>query len=362
MEQRVFNFSAGPGGLPLAALEEAQRNLLVLPGAGASVMEISHRGKEYMAVHAQAIANIKSLLNVPDNYKILFMQGGATLQFAAIAMNFLKGGSADYIHTGAWAKKAIGEGKKFGVASVVWDNKPDNYNRCPKQDELKLDANAAYLHFTSNETIGGVEFQTEPDSGAVPLFCDASSDILSKPLDIAKYGLLYAGAQKNMGPAGVALVIIREDLLEKCPDSIPDVLNYKLTAENDSMLNTPPCFAIYMVMLTTKWLINDIGGLDKMLELNRKKAKLIYDVIDGSNGFYKGHAVPEYRSLMNVTFTLPDEALEKAFIDGATKAGMHGLKGHRSVGGCRASIYNAMPLAGAETLASYMKDYAQAKG
>jgi len=364
LEQRVYNFSAGPAGLPLPVLERAREEFLVYPGAGASVMEISHRSKAFAAIHEKAKANIKALLNIPDNYKILFLQGGATLQFSMLAQNFLKGTgkSADYIITGSWGNKALNEAKKEGETRVVWNGKDDNYVRVPKQDELDLDANAAYCHFTSNETIQGVEFQTEPDTGNVPLMCDSSSDFLARPIDITKYALLYAGAQKNIGPAGVAVAILRDDMLERVPEGQPSLMDYKLMSEKDSLYNTPPCFAIYIISLTTDWIINDIGGLAKMEALNREKAKVLYDTIDGSGGYYRGHAQADSRSIMNVTWRLGSEDLEKAFVAEAEANGLATLKGHRSVGGIRASIYNAMTLEGVQALSEFMKAFQQKNG
>lgn len=360
---RVYNFSAGPAALPLPVLQKAQAELLELPGAGASVMEISHRSKAFAAVHERAKADLKALLGVPDGYHILFIQGGASLQFSMLAMNFLgKGQSADYIQCGSWAGKAIGEAKKVGNVRIAWSGKEEGYVRMPKQAELDLDPNAAYVHGTSNETIQGVEFFTEPDTGDVPFFCDASSDFLSRPLDMSKYALLYAGAQKNAGPSGVAVVIIRDDLLSRVPEGLPSLLDYKIMAENDSLYNTPPCFGIYMVGLVAAWLREDIGGLEKINEMNCRKAKLLYDTIDNSGGYYKGHAVTEYRSIMNVTFRLPSEELEAKFIKEATAAGFDGLKGHRSVGGCRASIYNAITEEACSKLTGFMKEFQQANG
>lgn len=363
MEQRCFNFSAGPAGLPLPVLEEVQRDLLCYPGAGASVMEISHRSKTFDAIHAAAKDNIKQLLNLPENYRVLFLQGGATLQFSMLAMNLLgEGQSADYIQCGTWAKKAMGEAKKVGKIRVAWSGESERYTRMPTQADLDLDPNAAYLHMTSNETIEGVECFEEPQSGNVPLVCDASSNFLSRPIDISKYGLLYAGAQKNVGPAGVAVVIIREDLLERTPAGLPSLLDYKLMAENDSLYNTPPSFAVYMISLTTKWLLKDMGGLEGIAGHNRRKAQVVYDAIDSSGGFYRGHAQPQNRSLMNITFVLADPELEGKFVKEATAQGLHELKGHRSVGGCRASLYNAMTLEGAQALAGFMKEFQRQNG
>lgn len=362
MDGRVFNFSAGPAGLPLPVLEKAQRELLEYPGAGASIMEISHRSKAFDEVHAGAKDGIAQLLNLPDDYAVLFIQGGASLQFTMLAMNFLAGKTADYIDTGAWSSKAVSEAKKHGAPKVAWTGKADNYVRVPQDAELTLNDDAAYVHYCANETIQGVEFFHTPDAKGKPLFCDISSSFMSRPLDITKYALLYAGAQKNIGPSGLAVAIIRKDLLELVPAGLPSLLDYKVMADNDSLYNTPPCFGIYMIKLVTEWLINDIGGLEKMEAINRKKAGLLYGAIDNSGGFYRGHAHKDCRSLMNVTFTLPSEDLEKNFIKQATAQGMVELKGHRSVGGCRASIYNAMSVAGCEALASFMDDFAKKSG
>lgn len=363
MENRVFNFSAGPATLPLPVLEQAKEELVVYPGAGASVMEISHRSKAFAAILETTKADLKALLGLPGNYHILFVAGGATMQFIMLAMNFLaKDKSADYIQAGSWASKAMGEAKKFGNVRVAWSGKDENYVRMPLDSELNLDPNAAYVHCTSNETIQGIQMIRAPEVGNAPLFCDASSDFLCRPIAIEKYALLYAGAQKNVGPAGMAVAIIRSDLLERVPEGLPSLLDYKLMVENDSLYNTPPSFTIYIMGLVMKWLKNTIGGLDKMAELNKKKAQLLYDAIDASGGFYKGHAKPEYRSLMNVTFTLPNADLEKAFIDQTKAQGMDGLKGHRSVGGCRASIYNAMPIEGCQALRDFMIEFQKKNG
>lgn len=362
MEERIINFSAGPAALPLKAMEKAQEEFLCLPGAGASVMEISHRSKEFAAVHQKAKDNIRTLMNLPENYQVLFTPGGATMNFSMAPMNLMDGKPADYIQCGSWANKAIAEAKKFGEVNVVWSGKADNFNQLPKTEDLELSPNAAYLHFTANETIQGIEFFEEPGNGDVPLVCDASSNFLSRPIDVTPYGLIYAGAQKNVGPSGMAVVIIRDDMLERCPENLPALLDYKLLAENDSLYNTPPTFGIYMVSLTTDWLLHDIGGLEKMEAINRQKAALLYDTIDQSDGYYRGHAKPECRSLMNVPFRLPSEDLEKKFIAEATATGLHGLKGHRSVGGCRASIYNAMPIEGVETLCKFMREFQQNNG
>ncbi|AFH47867.1 Phosphoserine aminotransferase [Ignavibacterium album JCM 16511] len=367
MENRIYNFSAGPAVLPEEVLLEAQKDLFALPGVGMSILEISHRSKTYDAIHQEAKEGLKQLLNIPDDYTILFLQGGASLQFSMVPLNLMPPkNKADYILTGSWSKKAMKEAKRVGtvnVAATTEEGEGDKkyFKRIPKQSELKLDPDAAYVHFTSNNTIFGTEWQTEPEVGNVPLVCDASSDILSKPLDIKKYGLIYAGAQKNMGPSGVTLVIIRKDLLERSQDSLHTMLNYKIHAENDSLYNTPNTFGIYIIKLVTKWLLG-LGGLEEMFKINKKKAQLLYDCIDQSGGFYKGHAEKDSRSLMNVTFNLATEELEKKLIDEATKAGFSGLKGHRSVGGLRASIYNAFPVKGVEALVDFMKDFQKRNG
>jgi phosphoserine aminotransferase len=358
MTQRIYNFSPGPAVLPLPVLEEAQRDLVALPGVGASILEISHRSSAFQTILDQAEANLRKLLRIGDDYAVLFLQGGSRLQFSMIPLNLLgPQQSADYILTGSWGKYAYKEAEKEGTVRIAWDGSKTNFDRLPSQNELKLDPDAAYVHFTSNETIQGVEFTKEPETGNAPLVCDASSDFLSRPIDVDRYGLIYACAQKNAGPAGVTIAIIRKDLLERSREELPGYLNYKLHAENGSLLNTAPTFAIYIVGLVTKWLLGDIGGLEKMHKQNRDKAKLLYDVIDSSDGFYTGHAQPECRSLMNVTFRLPSDELTKDFVADAKKRGLDELKGHRSVGGIRASIYNAMPVAGVETLRDLMLEF-----
>lgn len=367
MENRIYNFSAGPAVLPEEVLLEAQKDLFALPGVGMSILEISHRSKTYDAIHQEAKDGLKQLLNIPDDYAVLFLQGGASLQFSMVPLNLMPPkNKADYILTGSWSKKAMKEAKRVGTVNIAatteeGEGEKKYFKRIPKQSELKLDPDAAYVHFTSNNTIFGTEWQTEPEVGNVPLVCDASSDILSRPLDIKKYGLIYAGAQKNMGPSGVTLVIIRKDLLERSQDSLHTMLNYKIHAENDSLYNTPNTFGIYIIKLVTKWLLA-LGGLEEMYKINKKKAQLLYDCIDQSGGFYKGHAEKDSRSLMNVTFNLATEELEKKLIDEATKAGFSGLKGHRSVGGLRASIYNAFPIKGVEALVDFMKDFQKRNG
>ncbi len=363
MTERIYNFSAGPAVLPLPVLEEAQRNLLALPGVGMSVMEISHRSAPFEEIIHNAEADLRQLLNIPANYKVLFLQGGASLQFSMVPMNLLpKDGSADYILTGSWGQGAIKEAKKIGTVREAGSTAEGNFTRVTRQDELSLDPNAAYVHFTSNETIFGVEFQAEPEVGDVPLVCDMSSDFISKPIDVSKYGLIYAGAQKNVGPAGVVIVIVREDLLERVPKGLPALLDYRNLAEKESMYNTPPCFPIYISGLVFKWLLNEVGGLEKIYARTQEKAKILYDAIDASDGYFRGHSEPDCRSLMNVTFRLPSEELEKKFAKEATAAGLDGLKGHRSVGGMRASIYNAFPREGVVSLVEFMKDFAEKNG
>jgi len=356
--KRVFNFNPGPAALPLPVLEQAQAEMLDFRGTGMSVMEISHRSKEFEALIKEAETDLRDLLQIPANYKVLFLQGGATLQFAMVPMNLRpNGASADYLLTGSWGKKAFKEAQKLGTARLAVTTEASNFNHLPAPSELDLDPKAAYLHFTSNETIQGVEFFEEPTPPAsVPLVCDASSDFLSRPLDISRYGLIYAGAQKNAGPAGVVIVILREDLLERTPASLPSLLNYKELAAENSLLNTPPCWNVYIVGLVLKWLKAQ-GGLSEIARRNRAKADLLYKVIDESGGFYRGHARPDSRSVMNVTFRLPSEALEEQFVAEAKKHDLIGLKGHRSVGGIRASIYNAVTLEAVESLAQFMKEF-----
>lgn len=364
MADRVYNFSAGPAVLPLPVLEQAQRELVSLPGVGSSILEISHRSKTFTAIIEAAKANLRSLLGIPDNYQVLFVQGGAQLQFVMTAMNLLAGSgkTADYVVAGSWGTKAQKEASTQGKTRVVWDGADCQYRRMPRQDELDLNPDAAYLHITSNETIQGIQIRQEPECGAVPLVCDSSSDFLHRKVPVDRYGILYACAQKNAGPAGVTVVIIRDDLMERAPENLPSMLKYKKYAEAGSMLNTPPCFSIYVLKLITEWLMNEIGGLDKMLERNQEKAGLLYSTIDNSGGYYKGHAEVADRSLMNVAFTLATPELEQKFLSEAEKVGLTALKGHRSVGGCRASIYNAMPREGVSTLCDFMVDFAKNNG
>lgn len=355
MEKRIYNFSAGPAILPEEVLLEAQKDFYSYKGQGLSVMEMSHRSKTYDNIIKEAEADLRKLLNIGDNYSVLFLQGGATLQFSMVPMNIMKA-KADYIVTGSWAKKAVKEAKRVGTVNIAASTESENFARIPKQEELKLDPEASYVHFTSNNTIFGTQYHKEPEVGNVPLVCDTSSDMLHKKIDINKYALIYAGAQKNMGPSGCTLVIIRKDLLERSSDNLHTYLNYKIHEEKESLYNTPPTYSIYIMGLVFKWLLN-MGGLDKMYERNLTKANVLYDYMDSTDGFYKGTAAKEDRSLMNVTFRLPNEDLEKKLIAEATEKGFNGLKGHRSVGGLRASIYNAFPPKGVDDLVEFMKDF-----
>ncbi|MEW6508658.1 MAG: 3-phosphoserine/phosphohydroxythreonine transaminase [Bacteroidota bacterium] len=357
MEKRIYNFSAGPAILPEEVLLDAQKDLYSYKGSGMSVMEMSHRGKIFDGIIKEAENDLRKLLNISDKYAILFLQGGATLQFSMAPLNLMPPkNKADYIVTGSWAKKSVKEAKRVGTVNIAASTESENFVRIPKQTELKLDPDASYVHFTSNNTIYGTQWRSEPEVGSVPLVCDASSDFLHKMIDINKYGLIYAGAQKNIGPSGVTVVIIRKDLLERSSDSLHTYLNYKIHVENESMYNTPTTFGIYIAGLVFKWLLN-MGGLDEMYKRNLEKAKILYDAIDASGGYYKGTTAVEDRSLMNVTYRLPNEELEKKFIDEAKKIGFDGLKGHRSVGGIRASIYNAFPKKGVEELVAFMEDF-----
>jgi phosphoserine aminotransferase len=363
MVKRVHNFNAGPSILPLPVLEKAQAELLDFQGCGMSVMEMSHRSKEFEGIIQTAEADLRELMGIPDGYKVLFVQGGATLQFAMIPMNFRPAGaSADYVVTGAWSKTAAKEAGKLGATHVVFNGEGENFTRLPAQEELQLDSNAAYVHFCHNETIHGVEFRQEPIvPEGVPLICDMSSDFLSQPVDVSKYAMIYAGAQKNAGPAGVVVAIIREDLLARVPEKMPALLDYRLLAESGSLHNTPPCFSIYMVGLVLKWL-KELGGLPAIHRINQQKAELIYSAIDASDGYYRGHAQQAARSIMNIPFRMQSEELEEMFVKEAKKADLIGLKGHRSVGGLRASIYNALPLESAQALVAFMADFRQRHG
>ena len=357
----IYNFSAGPAVLPKAVLQQVQQELVDWHGCGMSVMEMSHRGKEFMGIAAEAEADLRALMGIPSGYKVLFLQGGASSQFAMVPMNLLRGkASADYLNTGEWSKKAIKEAKRYGAVNVVASSEDKNFSYAPAQSAWKLDPNAAYLHYTPNETIGGVEMFWTPDTGSVPLVADMSSNILSRPIDVSKYGLIYAGAQKNIGPAGLTIVIVREDLLGQTVAGTPTMFDYKTHAENDSMYNTPPTFAMYVAGLVFKWIAAQ-GGLAAMEKINREKANLLYDCMDGTD-FYNSPVQKDNRSLMNVPFTLKDAALDEAFLKGAKERGLLQLKGHRSVGGMRASIYNAMPKAGVQALVDYMREFEKQNG
>jgi phosphoserine aminotransferase len=354
----IYNFSAGPAVLPKEVLQQAQAELLDWHGSGMSVMEMSHRGKEYMGIHAQAEADLRELLGISSNYKVLFLQGGAHLQFSMIPFNLLRGKlSADYVNTGEWSKKAIGEAKKFCNVNVAANSADKNCTYVPSFDTWKLDKDAAYVHYTPNETIGGVEFNWVPNTGKVPLVADMSSNILSRFIDVSKFGLIYAGAQKNIGPAGLTIVIVREDLVGHANPGLPTMLDYKTHADNESMYNTPPTFAIYMAGLVFQWLKKN-GGIAAMERANIAKARLLYDAIDASNGFYNCPVNKADRSRMNVPFTLKDASLDGDFLKQADAHGLLQLKGHRSVGGMRASIYNAMPLEGVQALVNFMNEFA----
>jgi phosphoserine aminotransferase len=359
--QRIYNFSAGPAVLPVEVLQEAQRDLLALPGVGMSVMEISHRSKAFDEIIQSAEAGIRKLAGVPDNYKVLFLQGGASLQFSAVPMNLLTpGATADYIITGDWSKKALKEAKKVGSTKVAASTEGGGFKAIPQQSELTLTPGAAYVHMTSNNTIFGTEFRYVPETGDVPLISDASSDIFSRPIDVSKFGLIYAGAQKNLGPSGVTLVIVREDLLARSADTLPSMLNYRTMADNGSLYNTPPVFGIYILGLVVKWLLAN-GGLQAIGAINDRKAGTLYAELDRTE-FWRPHAEENARSAMNVTFRLPSEELEKKFVKESTAAGFDGLKGHRSVGGMRASIYNAFPEAGVNALVESMKEFEKKNG
>ncbi|HWQ84020.1 MAG TPA: 3-phosphoserine/phosphohydroxythreonine transaminase [Anaerolineales bacterium] len=360
---RVHNFSAGPATLPLPVLQTAQAEMLDYRGSGMSVLEMSHRSEPFEAILAQAEANLRRLLDIPPQYKVLFQQGGASLQFAMVPLNLRPtGASADYLINGAWGKAAFKDARRLGNARSAATTEAENFNCTSAPSDLDLDPQAAYLHYTSNETIHGVQYQQAPLSLAgVPLVCDMSSDFLSQPVDIARYGLIYAGAQKNAGPAGVTMVILHEDLLERVPDTLPVMLDYRVQAAGGSMHNTPPTFAIYLVGLVLEWL-RELGGLPAIARQNQMKADLLYTTIDQSGGFYRGHAQLDSRSLMNVTFRLPTEDLEKQFASSADMNGLVGLKGHRSIGGLRASIYNACPLEAVQALAQFMREFQRQNG
>ena len=358
---RVFNFSAGPAVLPLEVLEQVQRDMLSLPGVGMSVLEISHRSAAFDEIIEGCESDLRKLAGIPEGYHVLFLQGGASLQFSMVPMNLLaQGQSADYIVTGVWAQKAVKEAKRVGTVRIAATTEAENFNRVPVQKELNLDPAAAYVHFTTNNTIYGTQCHYTPETGNAPLVADASSDIFSRPIDVAKYGLIYAGAQKNLAPAGVTLVIVRDDLLKRAPSTLHTMLQYGVHAENKSMYNTPPVFSIYVMRLVVAWLLGQ-GGLDAAQRMNVRKADKLYAEIDRT-GYYRGHAQKDSRSRMNVTFRLPSEELEKKFVKESTAAGFDGLKGHRSVGGLRASIYNAFPEKGVEALVQFMQEFERRNG
>ncbi len=357
---RAYNFSAGPAAVPTAVLEQAQAEMLDWQGSGMNVMEMSHRGKEFMSIAAQAEADLRELLNVPSNYKVLFLQGGASSQFSMVPMNLLRGNStADYFNTGQWSKKAISEAKRYCEVNVVADSAAQNFSTIPDSDTWSLNPNAAYVHYTPNETIGGLEFQDIPETGDVPLVADMSSTILSRPLDVSKFGIIYAGAQKNIGPAGMAIVIVREDLIGEVLPQTPSMFNYNTHADADSMYNTPPTYTWYLAGLVFQWLKKQ-GGLAAMGEINQRKADALYSAIDQSD-FYSNPVDVRYRSWMNVPFTLANSELDASFLSEAKAAHLLTLKGHRSVGGMRASIYNAMPEAGVQALIDFMQDFERRK-
>ena len=354
---RVYNFSAGPSMLPESVLKQAAAEMLDYQGSGQSVMEMSHRSKVYDAIIKEAEALLREVMNIPDNYKVLFLQGGASSQFAMIPLNLMnKSGKADYVITGQWAKKAYKEGARYGEAHAVASSEDKTFSYIPKLDPSTFTPDADYFHICMNNTIYGTVYHELPDTGDVPLVADISSCILSRPIDVSKFGVLYAGAQKNMAPAGLTVVIIREDLIGHAQEITPTMFNYQIHADNGSMFNTPPCYTIYIAKLVLEWLKNEIGGLEKMQQINEKKAKLLYDFLDSSEMF-RGTVVPEDRSLMNVPFVTGNDELDAKFVKAATEAGFVNLKGHRSVGGMRASIYNAMPVEGVEKLVAFMKKF-----
>ena len=359
---RIYNFSAGPATLPESVLRQAQAELLEFNGQGMSILEMSHRSKAYEAVNREAEDNLKELLGLGDDYRVLFLQGGASLQFSMVPLNYLPAGAtADYLLSGVWSEKALKEAKLVGATHVAATTADEQYRRVPRRTEIQLSDAPAYVHITSNNTIYGTQWQEFPEFGDVPLIGDMSSDILSRSFDATKFSLIYAGAQKNLGPAGVTVVIIRKELLGGNPKTIPTMLRYDTHADSDSLYNTPPVFSVYMVNLVLRW-IKEQGGLQAIEAQNRAKAALIYDAIDQSGGFYRGHAAPDSRSLMNITFRLPTEELEKSFVAQATASGLDGLKGHRSVGGLRASVYNAMPQAGCQALRDFMLAFQRENG
>lgn len=360
MTDRIYNFSPGPANLPYDILIQAAKDIVNFNDKGIGLIEMSHRSKEFIQVFDECEALLRELLSIPQNYKVLFLQGGASMQFAMVPMNLLGPGKmACYLNTGTWAKKAIKEAKLFGTVDVAFSSESNNFDRVPAPGDYMIPAEAEYLYFVSNNTIFGTQFQSMPETDKV-MVCDMSSDILSRRIDVSRFGLIFAGAQKNMGPAGCTVVIIREDLLARAPENIPTMLRYKTHADKDSMFNTPPCFAIYAIGLVLKWLKNT-GGLTAIEKMNQDKAALLYQAIDNSS-FYKGHAQKDSRSMMNITFNLPTPDLEAKFVHEATALSLDGLKGHRSVGGCRASIYNAFPREGVEKLVHFMEEFAKHNG
>jgi len=360
MPERIFNFSPGPATLPYEVLQQAAADVVNYADRGIGVIEMSHRSKEFIAITEQAEARLRRLLGVPDDYRVLFLQGGASTQFAMVPMNLLgPGKKATYLNTGTWSNKAIKEARLFGEVEIAYSSQEQNFDHVPKNGDFQVDPASEYLYFVSNNTIFGTQFHEFPEP-VVPLVCDMSSDILSRPIDVSRFGIIFAGAQKNMGPAGVTVVIIRDDLLDRTPDDVPTMFRYKTHADKGSMFNTPPCFAIHVVGLVCKWL-EEQGGVAAIAERNEKKAALIYEAIDASD-FYRGHARPESRSRMNVTFNLPTPELEAEFVAAAAAEGLDGLKGHRSVGGIRASIYNAFPLEGVEKLVDFMRRFEREHG
>jgi phosphoserine aminotransferase len=357
MGNRAYNFNAGPAALPLEVLQKAQEELVEYQGIGMSLMEISHRSAEYEKVNNETQQLLKDLFSIPDGYQVQFLQGGASTQFAMVPMNFLHSGkAASYVLTGAWAEKAVKEAQLFGKTTIAASSEADKFMRIPDLRDIDIDPNAAYLHLTSNETIEGAQFQSYPDTGNVPLIADMSSDILSRPVDVSKFSMIYAGAQKNLGPSGVTVVILKDDMLQDLPKNIPSMLRYEIHAKNNSLYNTPPAYSVYIVNLVLKW-IKEQGGLTVLEQKNRKKTALIYNTIDQSGGFYRGPVDKGSRSLMNITFRLQDEELEKKFVKESEQNGFVGLKGHRSVGGLRASTYNAVPYESCKALAEFMGEF-----
>lgn len=355
--KRAFNFNAGPASLPETVLAKAEKEMMNFQGSGMAVMELSHRSKEYEEINDRTKRLLSTLLGIPDDYEILFLQGGASLQFSMVPMNLLDSGStAGYVMTGTWSEKALEEAKKIGNAVEAASSKQNNYKSIPKLNDISVQEDASYLHITTNNTIFGTQWHSIPEGFAVPLVADMSSDILSRPLDISSYGLIYAGAQKNLGPSGVTVVIIKKDLLKRSSKSLPTMLNYQVHASSKSLYNTPPTLSVYFLMLVLEW-AESLGGVEQLEKMNKRKAGLLYEAIDQSDGFYSGHAEKDSRSLMNVTFTLKDDDLTASFLHEAAERGFIGLSGHRSVGGCRASIYNAVPLNHVEQLANFMNEF-----